>query len=108
MLPSGQKIKLLFNTGLTLLQVPVVSPPPVAQGCFLSIYPALPGTAEEPGNSNMCLLSPEAHSYSGETGLSSSAEAMETVMSLAVWKVKASPDQRSNGPAGEGIRSNRV
>lgn len=88
MLPSGQKIKLLFSIGLTLLQVPVVSPPPVAQGCFLSIYSTLPGTAEEPGNSKMCFLSPEAHV---KTGLSSSAEAIETAMSLAVLKVKASP-----------------
>jgi hypothetical protein len=29
----------------------------------------------------MCFLSQEAHSYSGETGLSSSAEATETAMS---------------------------
>lgn len=65
--------------GLTLLPVSIVS----HFSCSPELFPELippPGTMEEPGNSRMWFLSPEAHSYSGETGLLSIAEVIETVL----------------------------
>lgn len=47
----------------------------------------------EPGNSKMCFLFSEAHSYSGETGLRSVAEATETAVST---QSKGAMDQQGN------------